>query len=301
MHHSPDQQDQPEQLRLLSFHAHPDDESSKGAATVARYSDEGVHTVLVCATGGEEGEILNAALKDRPEILGDLAEVRRQELAKAAEVIGFHAVHMLGYRDSGMKESAANSHPDSFWAAPMQHSTARLAALIRLERPHVIMSYGPARGGYEHPDHVRVHEITEPAIAMAGDDNADLAGDPWTALKLYFMTWSQARVLALHAAFETTGLESPFPKEWLERDGNDHLVTTKIPVRDWYDRRRAALLAHATQVDPESPFWFGLPFEVERDAYPYEDYELVFSKVAAMSEAVETDLFAGIRVSQLAR
>lgn len=282
-----------DQLRLLSFHAHPDDESSKGAGTVARYSDEGIYSVLVCATGGEEGDILNEDLKDRPEILENLKEVRREELKNATDIIGFHQVHMLGYRDSGMKDSEANEHAECFWAAPVEESTARLATLLRTERPHVMMSYGPARGGYEHPDHVRVHDITEPAIALAAEPEADLDGEPWQVLKLYHMTWSHARVLALHAAFEEIGKESPYPKEWLEREGNDHLVNTKVLIRDTYTRRRDALAAHATQVDPNSPFWFGLPLEVERDAYPWEDYERVFSLVDVPE--VEDDMFTGLR------
>ena len=287
--------DTSEQLRLLSFHAHPDDESSKGAGTVARYSDQGVHCVLVCATGGEEGDILNEDLKDRPEIVENLQEVRRKELADATDIIGFHTVHMLGYRDSGMKDSDANAHPHCFWAAPLEESTARLATLLRQERPHVMMSYAPARGGYEHPDHVRVNDITEPAITLAADPSADIEGEPWQVLKLYFMTWSQARVIAMHAAFEELGKESPFPPEWLEREGNDHLVTTKVGIGPWYQRRRDALKAHATQVDPNSPFWFGLPFEVERDCYPFEDYERIFSHVELIEDDVhEDDLFAGI-------
>src|SRR5213596_4376608 len=102
-----------ERLCLLTVHAHPDDESSKGAGSVARYHAEGVHTVLVCCTGGEEGDILNPAM-DRPEIRDNLHEVRMAELARSAEIIGFDVVEMLGYRDSGMPDSEANARPDCF-------------------------------------------------------------------------------------------------------------------------------------------------------------------------------------------
>src|ERR1700689_5727501 len=106
-----------ERLSLLSVHAHPDDEASKGAGTVARYHAAGVHTVLVCCTGGGEGDILNSAM-DRPEVRERMGEIRMEELARATEIIGYDEVVMLGYRDSGMPDSAANSRPDSFAQAP---------------------------------------------------------------------------------------------------------------------------------------------------------------------------------------
>ena len=55
-----------EPLRLMAVHAHPDDESSKGAATMARYVGEGVQVLVVTCTGGERGDILNPRL-DTPE------------------------------------------------------------------------------------------------------------------------------------------------------------------------------------------------------------------------------------------
>src|SRR5205085_5185208 len=88
-------------LRLMTVHAHPDDEASKGSSTVARYRDEGVESTLVCCTGGEEGDILNKAL-DLPEVRENLAAIRQAELCRAAEIIGYEHVHLLGYRDSGM-------------------------------------------------------------------------------------------------------------------------------------------------------------------------------------------------------
>ena len=98
------------ELRLLTIHAHPDDESSKGAGTVALYADLGVGTTLVCCTGGEEGDILNPAM-DRPEVRSNIASIRKEELDKDAKIIGYDTVHYLGYRDSGMEDSEANEHP----------------------------------------------------------------------------------------------------------------------------------------------------------------------------------------------
>lgn len=279
-------------LTLLSVHAHPDDEASKGAGTVARYHDEGVRAVLVCCTGGEEGEILNPAM-DRPEIRDRLPEVRLEELARSAEIIGYDRVVLLGYRDSGMPDTPANQRPDCFARADIDEATGRLVAVIREERPQVIITYGDNQEYYPHPDHLRVHDVSVAAFDAAGDpDRYPDAGDPWQPLKLYYSMWSRARMLALHQAFAESGLESPYDDKWFERPWDDSGITTKIPIRDHYDRRIRALLAHATQVDPESPFWFGLPPDVAADVYPYEDYQLARSLVDA--ETPESDLFSGI-------
>lgn len=282
-----------EPLRLLTIHAHPDDESSKGAPTVAKYVAEGADAVLVCCTGGEEGDIINPAM-DRPGVRDRMPEVRMQELKAATDIIGFTRVHMLGYRDSGMPDSHANEHPDSFAAAPLDDTVARLVALIRAERPHVIITYSDDQQGYRHPDHLRVHDMTIPAFEAAADANHyPDAGIPWQPLKLYYSTWSRARIESFHAAFGANGLESPYDDKWFERPSQDHRITTRIDIREWYSVRSDALRAHATQVDPEERFWFGLPDPVAAEAYPYDDYILARSEVP--TELPETDLFAGVR------
>lgn len=280
-------------LTLLCVHAHPDDEASKGAATVARYHAEGVRSVLVCCTGGEEGDIHNPAM-DRPEVRERLAEVRAAELAASVAVIGYDVVEMLGYRDSGMPESEANAHPDSFWAAPLHESVGRLVALIRRHRPQVIVTYNDEQSGYPHPDHLRVHDISVAAFDLAGDAGAyPDAGEPWTPSKLYYTVWSMERMKALHDKFAELGLESPFGDEWFDRPSHDHRITTSIPMAGFWDVRKRALLAHATQIDPDSPFWFGLPDEVASEIHPFDDYVLAQSRVP--TDLPEDDLFAGLR------
>lgn len=282
-----------EPLCLLSVHAHPDDEASKGAGSVAKYHAEGARTVLVTCTGGEEGDILNPAM-DRPEIRERLAEVRREELANAAKVIGYDEVVLLGYRDSGMPDSEANQRADNFWNAPLDESTGRLVEIIRRERPHVIITYNDDQTGYPHPDHLRVHDISLPAFDLAGDPAAyPELGEPWTPLKLYYSVWSRKRIEAMHAKMLELGLESPFTEDWFKRPSQDDRITTTIEVGDHYDARREGLLSHATQVDPESPFWFGLPDDVLRTLHPFEEYVLAQSRVD--SSIPEDDLFAGCR------
>jgi mycothiol S-conjugate amidase len=282
-----------QRLCLMSVHAHPDDEASKGAGTVARYNDEGVRTVLVTCTGGEAGDILNPAM-DRPEIVADLPAVRLRELARAAEIIGYDEVVLLGYRDSGMPDTPANEHPDAFANAPLDEAVGALVAVIRQERPQVIVTYPDDQSGYPHPDHLRVHDISVLAFEQAGDPEAHPdAGEPWQPLKLYYSVWSRRRMEAMHARFGELGLESPFSDEWFERRSHDHRITTSVDLEGYNEVRMDALLAHETQVDPTSPFWFGLPRHEQSAIHPYDDYILARSLVD--SETPESDLFAGVR------
>ncbi|MEY2403857.1 MAG: mycothiol S-conjugate amidase [Acidimicrobiaceae bacterium] len=286
------------QLRLLTVHAHPDDESSKGAGTIAKYHDEGAWCVLVCCTGGEAGDILNPAM-DTPEVKGDIANVRRRELERAAEILGYDELVWLGYRDSGMPDSPENADPRSFAAAELDDAVERLVAIIRRVRPHVVVTYPDEQSRYPHPDHLRVHEISDIAFDAAGDpERFPNAGEPWQPLKLYYTTWSRDRIVAMHEKMLELGLESPYAR-WFEQSPDDPPppppppLTTRIEVSAYYGHRKEALLAHATQIDPQSPFWFALPDDVAATVYPYDDYTLARSLVD--SEPPEDDLFAGVR------
>jgi mycothiol S-conjugate amidase len=280
-------------LCILTVHAHPDDESSKGAGTIARYHAEGIRTVLVCCTGGEEGEILNPAM-DRDDVRADLPAVRREELRQAAAIIGYDEVVWLGYRDSGMPDSEANANAASFAQADLDEAVGRLVAIIRRTRPQVVVTYADDQQGYPHPDHLRVHDISLPAFDAAGDASRfPELGPAWQPLKLYYTAWSRARIQAMHDKFVELKLESPFGEDWFKRPSQDDRITTHVDTSGVADVRRRALLAHATQVDPTSPFWFGLPPEIADAVYPVDDYVLARSLVPA--ELPEDDLFAGVR------
>lgn len=285
----------PEKQRcLLAIHAHPDDESSKGAGTMARYSTEGVRVALMCATGGEEGEILNPRM-DKPGILDRIDEIRKAELQTACDLLGVHEVYMLGYRDSGMPGRPSNSHPEAFTNADPDDAVGRIVEIIRKERPEVVLSYDESRG-YEHPDHVRVHEWGTKAFNEAGDpDKHPNRGEPWQPSKLYyFATFSKRRMQALHQAMLDEGKESPYEgwlAEWEENGFRDPEITSRLDVGDYVELRTKALLAHATQIDPDS-WWFAIPDDVIRKVYPWEDYTLISTTVDAPTP--EDDLFAGV-------
>jgi mycothiol S-conjugate amidase len=293
-----------ERLSLLQVHAHPDDEASKGAGTTARYAAEGVHNVLVCCTGGEAGDILNPAVEHpgSPEAMYDL---RMAELAESVRVLGYESLHMLGYRDSGMPDTEENKRPDNFANAPLDEAVGRLVKIIREERPQVIITYRDDRDFYPHPDHIRVHEISVPAFDLAGDPEAyPDAGEPWQPLKLYYVSWSIARVKALHQAYLDRGEESAYTT-WFERGFDTNRkdeFTTLIDVGDYLHKRRASLLAHRTQVDPEG-HWMRLPDEVIREVFPWEEFTLVRSLVdnGVAEGEFEDDLFAGLRTGAVDR
>jgi mycothiol S-conjugate amidase len=285
-------------LRMMTVHAHPDDESSKGAATCARYADEGREVVVVTCTGGERGSILNPAM-DRPGVLDDMPTIRRAEMARAAEILGVQH-RWLGYVDSGLPEGdPLPPLPEGCFAlGDVDEQVGSMVAVIRELRPHVLVTYDE-RGGYPHPDHIRCHEISVAAFDAAADpDRYPEAGEPWQALKLYYSHgFSRARMEAFHAALLERGLESPYG-EWLSNWSTDIpdpglRVTTRVQCADWFPVRDEALRAHATQIDPESR-WFHVPSDLQREVWPTEDYELVRSLVEA--PLPEDDLFAGIEV-----
>jgi mycothiol S-conjugate amidase len=292
----------------MAVHAHPDDESSKGAATMARYVDEGVDVLVVTCTGGERGSILNPALKDRPEIEANIGEIRRLEMARAREILGIKQ-EWLGFIDSGYPEGdPLPPLPEGcFGLVPVEVGAEALVRHVRAFKPHVMTTYNE-EGGYPHPDHMMCHNISLAAFDLAADPEAFAdAGDPWQPLKLYYdVGFNVDRFNALDKAMTDRGLESPFEemrKRWAERaekaaqkaeqeDARQPNITTRIRCGDWFERRDAALIAHATQVDPKGWF-FGVPLDLQREVWPFEDFELARSLVD--STIPEDDLFAGIR------
>lgn len=280
-----------ERLRLLAVHAHPDDESSKGAATTAMYVSRGVDVMVVSCTGGERGDILNPAITIPRDQVG---EFRRGEMELAAQILGV-SHRWLGFEDSGFPDPSSNEPlPEGCFAdLPISAETPLLTDIIREFRPHVITTYDEL-GGYPHPDHIRTHEITMAAWHDAADSSVESEREPWAAAKLYYHhSFSRSRIAALHEACINLGIETPYD-EWL--DGWDdpdtfQRVTTRVECSDFFAVRDAALLAHATQIDPKGS-WFTVPREVQQKVWPTEDFELALSRIGEIG--CETDLFEGL-------
>ncbi|MDR6985880.1 mycothiol S-conjugate amidase [Paenarthrobacter nitroguajacolicus] len=293
-----------QQLRLLAVHAHPDDESSKGAATMAMYAAAGVDVMVATCTDGSRGDIQNPAMEADPHPKRDMAGARRLEMANAAAVLGIQQ-RWLGFVDSGLPEGdpLPPLPPGCFALQPLERATAPLVRLVRSFKPHVIISYDE-NGGYPHPDHIMAHKVAVEAFDAAGDaDRYPGMGEPWAPSKLYYdRAFSPERFRALHFALEEAGLQSPYAERlaaWLEADAEGHApvppghqTTTQVDCGDFFEARDDALRAHRTQIDPLG-FFFAVSPDLQRTAWPWEDYTLIKSTVP--SELPEKDLFAGIR------
>ena len=284
-----------EPLRLLHVHAHPDDESSKGAATTAKYVAEGVEVLVATCTGGERGSVLNPAM-NRPDVVANISQIRQEEMERARQILGIEQV-WLGFTDSGLPEGdPLPPLPDGCFArADLAVAMAPLIKVIRQFQPHVLTSYDES-GGYPHPDHIMCHKISVAAFDAAADPYAyPELGAPWQTLKLYYsFTFHRARMVALDQAMVQRGLESPYAerlRDWPDDPERAARITTRVPCADYFGVRDRALLAHATQVDPDGP-WFSVPLDLHMEVWPTEDWELVRSLVE--SELPEDDLFAGI-------
>ncbi|MBW3594531.1 MAG: mycothiol conjugate amidase Mca [Actinobacteria bacterium] len=283
-----------ERRTLLAIHAHPDDESSKGAGTMAKYAADGVRVVLVCCTGGEEGDILNPAM-DKPGIKENMLEIRKAELETACTILGVEQVYYLGYRDSGMPGTESNKHPNAFCNADPEEAVGKLVEIIRQERPQVVLGYDESKG-YDHPDHVKVYEWGTRAFHEAGDASKfPTYGEPWTPSKLYyFATFTKKRMKILNDAALANGIETPYAgwlEHWDELGFEEPDITAQVDVADYVELRSKALLAHATQIAPDS-FWFAVPDDLHREVYPWEDYTLVAP--TGRYEQPEDDLFKGL-------
>lgn len=282
-------------LRLLAVHAHPDDESSKGAATYAHYRSLGAEVLVVSCTGGERGSILNADMVGNAMAERDLAGLRRLEMAKAQRELDVQH-RWLGYEDSGMNDDGSVP-ANSFAAIPVEASAEPLVRVIRQFRPQVLVTYDE-KGGYPHPDHIRCHEVSMEAYRAAADPaRYPDTGAPWQIDKLYYdrifnLERIDAMYLELSVKEPDSALLEPLgaAREWMK--DYPKLATTHVPVGDFLEVRDAALLSHASQVAPGSSFFFW-PNDLIREAWPFEDFQLVESKVD--TSMPESDLFAGVR------
>jgi mycothiol S-conjugate amidase len=251
-------------LRLLAVHAHPDDESSKGAGTYAHYVAAGAAVTVVSCTGGERGDVQNETLENRAMAERDMGGIRRVEMAAATELVGFRH-RWLGYLDSGLPETDAEPLPANCFALiPLEISAEPLVRIIRELRPQVLVTYDED-GGYPQPDHIRCHQLSVYAVDAAADPaRYPQAGPAWEVTKLYY-----------------DRIFSP----------DDAEVTTRVPVGGFLDVRDAALRAHSSQVPPDHPFFFG-PERRAAGAATTENFQLARSLVK--TSIPESDLFAGI-------
>jgi N-acetyl-1-D-myo-inositol-2-amino-2-deoxy-alpha-D-glucopyranoside deacetylase len=265
---------------LLLVHAHPDDEAITTGGVMAKAHDEGRRVVLVTATRGERGEIHNmdeAATRPR------LGEVRTDELRRATEILGVDRQVYLGYVDSGMAGTEGNDDPASFHRATLLEAAGLLAGVLREERPDVVVTYG-ADGIYGHPDHVKAHEVTIAALDLM----QDLEG--WSPAKAYFAAVPRSGLEAMRKMAEEAGMQG-FGDDSMTLVGiPDEIITTRVDVTEYIDRKRRSFAAHVSQNDPNSPF-ATMQDSIYRMAFGTEHYVLARGALGADRES---DLFEGL-------
>src|SRR5215469_16528367 len=212
---------------LVVVYGHPDDEIGNSGAMM-KAKAHGHRVVLVTATRGEVGEIYNmdeAASRPR------LGEIREAELRAAGEIIGADRQEFLGYRDSGMVDTPDNKDPRSFQQAKLDEAAGKLAAILREERPDVVVTFGDD-GIYGHPDHIKAHHVTNAAL-----DVLDHEGSP--VKKLYYVAIPRSLMQAFAEQFPDQAQQQA--ASTIRVAGTpDELVTTKVDVRDYVERKRQA-------------------------------------------------------------
>jgi LmbE family N-acetylglucosaminyl deacetylase len=257
---------------LVTFHAHPDDESIGVGGVMRKAADEGHRVVLVVATRGENGEVPDGFLADGEQ----LWQRRVVETQAAADILGVQRVEFLGYTDSGMMGTPTNDTPGSFWTASVDEAAAKLAAILREENADVLTVYDD-NGGYGHPDHIQVHRV--------GIKAAELAGTP----RVYQNTMNRDQILRGRVFMDATTDDMP------DIEGRDNfgkpeeVITAAVDVSKYLDTKRAAMRAHASQIS-DSSFFLAMPME----AFSYGFGTEWFIRDGQGPGITETDLMAGL-------
>jgi LmbE family N-acetylglucosaminyl deacetylase len=276
---------QPTRLTLMAVHAHPDDESSSTGGVLAKYSDEGIRTVVVTCTNGEFGDTPDGVKpgEDGHEEQA-VAEIRLAELRQACKYLGVTDLELLGYHDSGMPDWEYKDRPDAFCNVPQSEVVGRIGALIERYQPQVVITYDD-QGPYQHPDHLHASRCAQAAVAATGIPD-----------KLYLTAMRRSDWRKLWDALREAGVEVPDPPQIDEQalrqiEEAERRITTNIDILPVLERKRAALLAHASQIRDS---WFSkIPPEIGEQVFGRESFTRALDRTGA--PVPEDDLFAGLR------
>jgi LmbE family N-acetylglucosaminyl deacetylase len=271
-------------LTLMAVHAHPDDEASSTGGVLAKYSDEGVRTIVVTCTNGEFGDG-PSGLKPGEDghDTSDVAETRLAELREACKHLGVTDLETLGYHDSGMPEWEYHQRPEAFCNIPIDEVAGRIGGLIEQYRPQVVITYDPD-SLYQHPDHVHASRTAIAAVQATG-----------IPAKLYLTAMRRSDWQLVWDALRAEGIEVP---DWAASEEDqrrmlesEQRITTTVDITSVMDRKRAALLAHGSQINDS---WFSkIPPDVAKAAFGRENF--IRSHNGTRASVPETDLFAGLR------
>ena len=278
-------------LRLMSVHAHADDETITMGGTLALCADRGITTCNVCCTDGKLATIVDPSMPEE-ETRPRLAEIRQEELRTALGILGVNEVVFLGYGDSGMAGADTNQAPDAFWMAPLDEVVGRLVQEIRRFRPHVVVTYD-SNGAYGHPDHIQAHRAAVLAVEASHTAVYPDYGERWLVRKLYYTAFPRFALKRLVEQSKKLGMDPPFGIENVDdlpMLSPDELVTTAIDCRTTLLRKREALRAHRSQIAPDWPM-LRVPDDIAmQNADEY--FQLVIARQPR--DPREADLFEGI-------
>ncbi|MBX6385233.1 MAG: PIG-L family deacetylase [Microbispora sp.] len=268
------------ELTLMAVHAHPDDEVMSTGGIFVKYAAEGIRTVLVTCTNGEQGDGPGGVKPGEPG--HDDAAVAEQRLGELRESIGHLGIahlELLGYRDSGMDGWEGNRHPGAFTNVPVETAAARLAELMERYRPQVVVTYDE-NGNYGHPDHIQAHRIAVTAAEKTGIPD-----------KLYYTAVPREGIRQMFESMRANGM-MPDDFEMPDDFGTpEELITSVVDVSPYVENKLKALKAHASQGD--SIAFLRMPQEVQHQVFSREYFIRTTSRVAAPDR--EDDLFAGLR------
>jgi LmbE family N-acetylglucosaminyl deacetylase len=257
---------------IVSFHAHPDDESIAAGGTLARAAAAGHRVVLVFATRGELGEPVPGVLAD-----GEQLPVRRSaECYESARILGVQRVEFLGYVDSGMMGEPTNDAPYCFWQAPVEHAAKRLALILDEEEADVLTIYDD-NGGYGHPDHIQVHRV--------GKRAAELSGLPVVVQGTVNRDW------LLRGIQENGGDASQVPEGMGKPES---VITHRVDAVDFVEQKRGSMRAHASQMAPDH-FLLAMPEAMFAMGLGIEFYIVEDAPSGAAAPDVFEELFAPLR------
>lgn len=278
--------------RILLSLAHPDDESFGSGGMIARYVAEGAEVYLICATNGDVGTVAPEKLDG----YSSVAELRLAELDCASAKLGFKLVFKLGYRDSGMMNSADSQHPDCLWKAPIEDVTRRVVEVIREVRPHVVITFNKY-GGYGHPDHIAIQRATTQAFHLAGDNRYETDQRPYHPQKLYYTSIPSALLRLYLVIMRLRGIDPRRVGKNKDIDfvailDNVEPVHTQIHIGDYLQAWDEASACHASQLGGGAP---RVPLALRKLIASKQGYTRVVPQPPA-NRVDETDFFAGVEL-----
>ncbi len=263
-------------LKLLAIFPHPDDETLGLGSTMARYSEEGVETYLVCATRGERGWFDSEG--PDPGFEG-VARIREAELKCAAENLGIKEVTFLDTIDGDVDQA----NPEEI--------IRKIIVQIRRIKPQVVVSFGPD-GAYGHPDHIALSQFAAAALVCAADGSYTDGGAPHRVSKFYYMVDSLDIVGAANEAFGGISMEVDGVTRhhigW-----EDWQITTRLDNTKYMSKVQKAIQCHKSQLPGYGPIGEWSIDDLSRVfgvGHFYRAYSLVNG-----GRNVETDLFEGLR------